>query len=32
MSWLQLHDMNHVTQADREAFLAKVDRTLKALR
>jgi putative NADPH-quinone reductase len=32
MSWLQLHDMNHATAADREAFLAKVDRTLRALR
>lgn len=31
MTWLQLHDMNHVTAADREAFLAKVDRTLRAL-
>jgi NAD(P)H dehydrogenase (quinone) len=32
MSWLQLHDMNHATAADRQAFLAKVDRTLRALR
>jgi putative NADPH-quinone reductase len=32
MSWLQLHDMNHATAADREAFLAKVDCTLRALR
>ena len=31
MSWLQLHDMNHATAADREAFLAKVDRTLRTL-
>ena len=31
MSWLQLHDMNHVTAAEREAFLAKVDRTLRSL-
>ena len=31
MSWLQLHDMNHATAADREAFLAKVDRTLRSL-
>lgn len=31
MTWLQLHDMNHVTAADREAFLAKVDRTLRTL-
>jgi putative NADPH-quinone reductase len=31
MSWLQLHDMNHATAADRQAFLAKVDRTLRAL-
>jgi NAD(P)H dehydrogenase (quinone) len=31
MSWLQLHDMNHATAADREAFLAKVDRTLRLL-
>lgn len=31
MTWLQLHDMNHVTAADREAFLARVDRTLRNL-
>lgn len=31
MQWLQLHDMNHATAADRAAFLAKVDRTLRAL-
>jgi putative NADPH-quinone reductase len=31
MSWLQLHDMNHATAADREAFLAKVDRSLRLL-
>jgi putative NADPH-quinone reductase len=31
MTWLQLHDMNHVTAAEREAFLAKVDRTLRTL-
>ena len=31
MSWLQLHDMNHATAADRETFLAKVDRTLRTL-
>ncbi len=31
LTWLQLHDMNHVTAADREAFLAKVDRTLRTL-
>jgi NAD(P)H dehydrogenase (quinone) len=31
MSWLQLHDMNHATAADRQAFLAKVDRSLRLL-
>ena len=31
MTWLQLHDMNHVTATEREAFLAKVDRTLRTL-
>ena len=31
MSWLQLHDMNHATAADREAFLAQVDRSLRLL-
>jgi NAD(P)H dehydrogenase (quinone) len=31
MHWLQLHNMNHVTAADREAFLARVDRTLRKL-
>ena len=31
MTWLQLHDMNHVTATEREAFLAKVDRTLRNL-
>ncbi len=31
MKWLQLHNMNHVTAADREAFLAKVRRELSAL-
>lgn len=31
MRWLQLYDMNHVTQADREAFIARVRRELSAL-
>jgi putative NADPH-quinone reductase len=31
MRWLQLYDMNHVTQPEREAFLARVRRTLEAL-
>ncbi len=31
MRWLQLYNMNHVTAADREAFLAKVRRELAAL-
>lgn len=31
MRWLQLYNMNHVTQAEREAFLARVRRTLEAL-
>ncbi len=29
--WLQLHDMNHATQAARERFLTRVDRALAAL-
>ena len=32
MRWLQLFNMNHVTVADREAFLARVRRELLALR
>jgi putative NADPH-quinone reductase len=31
MGWLQLHDMNHATAADRVAFLAKVDHTMRKL-
>ncbi len=31
MRWLQLHNMNHVTDADREAFLARVRQQLAAL-
>jgi NAD(P)H dehydrogenase (quinone) len=31
MQWLQLYNMNHVSQAEREAFLEKVSLTLKAL-
>ncbi len=31
MKWLQLYNMNHVSQAEREAFLARVSLTLKAL-
>ena len=30
--WLQLHNMNHVTEPERLAFLARVDRELRALR
>lgn len=30
-TWLQLHNMNNVTRADCEAFLAKVQNTLKAI-
>lgn len=29
--WLQLHDMNHVTAADRQRFLQRVHRTLSRL-
>jgi NAD(P)H dehydrogenase (quinone) len=29
--WLQLHNMNHVTAADRQAFLLRVQRTLAGL-
>jgi NAD(P)H dehydrogenase (quinone) len=31
MRWLQLYNMNHVSAADREAFLARVRRALLAL-
>lgn len=31
MRWLQLYNMNHVTQAEREAFVARVRRELAAL-
>jgi putative NADPH-quinone reductase len=31
MRWLQLYNMNHVTQAERETFLARVRRELEAL-
>lgn len=31
MQWLQLHDMNHVSAQEREAFLARVTRTLRAI-
>jgi NAD(P)H dehydrogenase (quinone) len=31
MQWLQLYDMNHVTQAEREGFIARVRRELSAL-
>lgn len=31
MKWLQLYNMNHVTAADREAFLARVRRELSTL-
>ena len=31
MRWLQLHNMNHVSAAERAAFLARVKRTLAAL-
>lgn len=31
MRWLQLFDMNHVTQAEREAFVARVRRELSSL-
>jgi putative NADPH-quinone reductase len=31
MKWLQLHDMNHVTRAECEAFLGRVRRVLAAL-
>lgn len=32
MKWLQLYNMNHVSAADREAFLVRVKRELAALR
>lgn len=31
MRWLQLYNMNHVSQAEREAFLSRVRRDLSAL-
>ena len=31
MTWLQLYNMNHVTQQDRDAFLARVKLTLETL-
>jgi hypothetical protein len=31
MRWLQLFDMNHVSAAERERFLARVHRELSAL-
>lgn len=31
MKWLQLYNMNHVTQQDREAFLKRVKLTLETL-
>jgi NAD(P)H dehydrogenase (quinone) len=31
MRWLQLYNMNHVSQAEREAFLARVRRVLSAI-
>ena len=31
MRWLQLYNMNHVTQGDREHFIARVKRELAAL-
>jgi NAD(P)H dehydrogenase (quinone) len=31
MKWLQLYNMNHVTQPEREAFIARVKRELAAL-
>lgn len=30
-TWLQLHNMNHMTRADCDGFLAKVTTTLKAI-
>ena len=32
VTWLQLHDMNNVTRQDCDAFLARVAKTLEALR
>ena len=32
MRWLQLHNMNHATDSDREAFRARVARTLGRIR
>ena len=31
MKWLQLYNMNHVTQAEREAYLQRISRELSAL-
>jgi hypothetical protein len=31
MHWLQLYNMNHVTQAEREAFVARVRRELSSI-
>ena len=31
MRWLQLYNMNHVTQSEREAFVARVRRELSAI-
>lgn len=31
MYWCQLHDMNHVSEAERAAFLRKVEKTLRHL-
>jgi hypothetical protein len=31
LTWLQLHNMNNVTQDDRAGFLARVTRKLEAL-
>lgn len=32
LTWLQLHNMNNVTQQDRSSFLARVTRRLEAIR
>jgi NAD(P)H dehydrogenase (quinone) len=31
MQWLQLHDMNHVTAGERQAFISRVARALRAI-
>jgi hypothetical protein len=31
MHWCQLHDMNHTSEAERAAFLRKVEKTLQGL-